>query len=165
MGSPGAELWASYEALADSNSLLTDVVTNGAIHIASDSVAQQLERSGLVATRSADGVGGTVDLARTARFGTFGSVDGAVSHLWFVVLDAVVGEDGTLGQTLLKVAADAAVYTPLFCVWFLGAFVVLEGRDWRSIPRVVHAEWLELFRGNLGFFLPITGVIYGNAPE
>ena len=162
MTSPGAELWAAYEALADSNSLLTDIVTNGAIHVASDSAAQQCERSGLVATRSgaADG-GGTVDIARTARFGTFGSVDGAVSHLWFVVLDAVVGEDGTLDQTLLKVAADAAIYTPLFCVWFLGAFVVLEGRDWRSIPRVVQTEWLELFRGNLGFFLPITGLIYG----
>ena len=63
-------------------------------------------------------------------------------------------------------ASDAFLYTPLFCVWFLAAFVLLENRgDFRLIPGVIKNEWFELFRGNLSFFLPITGLIYGYVPR
>lgn len=157
-----AQLWSMYQAAAESNGLATDVLTNGAIHVVSDSVAQATERTSLVAR--APSTRGP-DLARVGRFGAFGAADGAVSHGWFFALDAVVGESGTVAETLLKVAADQLVYTPLFCVWFLAAFVVLEGRDVRTIPRVLRTEWLELFRGNVGFFLPLTGIIYGYVPR
>ena len=88
----------------------------------------------------------------------FGAADGAASHAWFEALDTVAGEDGTFAQTALKVAADALVYTPIWCAWFLLAFAVLEGRQLRTIPAILRDEWLELFRGNLGFFLPLTGL-------
>ena len=181
----------------------------------SDSAAQQLER--------AQGGDGRWSIARVARLGFFGVPDGALSHIWFVVLDdvigPVVGDNGQL-QTFLKVVADGKKkklrpdsaspqrsplsrptlsdslysamvrgggcggggsmplasrrsdgrdrFSPVFnflplpyaaprCAWFLGAFVVLEGRDVRTIPRVIRNEWFELYRGNLGFFLPITG--------
>lgn len=154
-----ADAWAAYEAAADSNSLLTDILTCASINTISDSVAQSLERSlpnNAVAEQ---------DAQRTANFALFGLADGAVSHVWFEALDAVVGEDGTLMETLLKSAGDALVYTPLWCAWFLAAFVVLERRDVRTIPRVVSSEWLELFSGNLGFFLPLTFGIYGFVPR
>lgn len=77
----------------------------------------------------------------------------------------MVGESGTWSETLVKVAADQLVYTPLFCVWFLAAFVVLEGRPVATMPRVLREEWFELFRGNAGFFLPLTGLIYGYVPR
>ena len=157
MISPG-ELWAAYEAAADTNSLLTDIGTVCVLNTVSDTAAQ-LTESQLRAEA------GARDLMRTGRFFAFGVADGALSHVWFEVLDATVGDDGTVVQTLLKVAGDALVYTPLWCVWFLAAFVVLEGRPWRSIPAVIGGEWLELFRGNLGFFLPLTGLIYGFVPR
>jgi hypothetical protein len=149
--SPG-DLWAAYEAAADADSVLTDVVTAASINTVSDCTAQasQLRSSTLSAA----------DPARTARFCVFGAADGYVSHIWFEALDDVVGEDGSAAQTLLKVACDALVYTPLWCAWFLAAFVLLEGRAARSIPSVVTGEWLELYRGNVGFFLPLTGLIY-----
>ena len=144
-----ADLWASYEAAADSNSLLTDIWTSAIIHPVSDAAAQLTETQ-LRAKAPFDPV-------RNGRFLVYGAADGVLSHVWFEVLDGAVGTDGTLVQTLEKVAGDALVYTPLWCVWFLAAFAVLEGRPWRSIPSVISADWLELFRGNLGFFLPLTG--------
>ena len=152
-----ADLWAWYEAAADSNSLLTDMGTVCVLNSVSDAAAQLTEAQ-LRAKAAFDPV-------RTGRFVAFGLADGALSHAWFSLLDGAVGNDGTLVQTLEKVAGDALVYTPLWCVWFLAAFVLLEGRPWRSIPSVMGAEWLELFRGNLGFFLPLTGLIYGFVPR
>lgn len=157
-----ADLWSWYDAAADSDSLLTDILTSGTINTISDAVAQATERTPLVAREAPSG---GPDVARTSRFAAFGLADGALSHAWFVELDAVVGDDGTAMQTALKVVADQLVYTPLFCAWFLAAFVVLEGRDARTIPRVLRAEWLELFRGNAAFFLPLTGLIYGVVPR
>ena len=46
-----------------------------------------------------------------------------------------------------SVVLDQLVYTPLFCVWFLAAFVVLERRDVRTVPAVIRSEWFELYRG------------------
>ena len=158
-----AGLWSAYEAAAESDGLTTDIVTNGVIHIISDAVAQATERTSLVAREPIRS--GGPDFARTTRFAVFGAADGAVSHAWFLGLDAVVGESGSTFETFLKVVADQLVYTPLFCVWFLAAFVVLEGRAARSIPNVIRNEWFELYRGNAGFFLPLTGIIYGTVPR
>ena len=159
-----AQLWSVYEAAADSNSLATDMVTAGTINVMSDSIAQATEGTNPFASRATPTTGGP-DFRRIARFGSFGSVDGALSHLWFFALDAVVGEEGTITETILKVVADQLVYTPIFCAWFLAAFVLLEGRDVRSIPSVLRADWFELYRGNAGFFLPLTGLIYGFVPR
>ena len=35
----------------------------------------------------------------------------------------------------------------------------------RTIPRVLRTEWWELYRGNAGFFLPLTGLIYAYVPR
>lgn len=53
----------------------------------------------------------------------------------------------------------------IWCVWFLIAFVVLERKDVRTIPSVLRSQFGELYRGNLGFFLPLQGVIYGCVPR
>ena len=72
-----SNLWQMYESAAESNGLLTDVVTNGAIHCMSDIFAQATERTPLVVRAPSDPGG---EFARTARFGAFGAADGAVSH-------------------------------------------------------------------------------------
>ena len=33
-----------------------------------------------------------------------------------------------------------------------------------AAPRAVRSAWAELYRGNVGFFLPLTGLIYGFVP-
>jgi len=123
------------------------------------------------------------DAPRTQRLAMFGLADGVVSHAWFLGLDGIVGEGQGLADTLVKTAADSLVYTPLWCAWFLASMTLLEGEDdgsrtstifakkndlatkIGSIPSVWRSDWWQLLKGNLGFFLPITGAIYGVVPR
>merc|ERR1719329_1313847 len=49
---------------------------------------------------------------------------------------------------------------------------VLESSDWRAVPHslrrvpsIWRSDWLDLLRGNLGFFLPFTSLIYALVPR
>ena len=148
-----AEVWS-----VASDGLVVDMLTCACINTASDTLAQATERFQSSSAASFDG-------ARTQRLGSFGVADGGVSHVWFLALDGVVGEGQGMLETAVKTAADALVYTPLWCAWFLVAMALLEGRDLGSVPAIVRRDWLELFRGNLGFFLPLTSLIYGFVPR
>lgn len=108
MFAPVDSLWSAYEAAAESNSLLTDMLTCASVNTLGDSIAQLTEHSA-----EASGAALVQDMRRTARFGVFGIADGAVAHHWFQALDATVGEDGTVAQTLTKVGMDMALYTPV----------------------------------------------------
>lgn len=154
-----ARLWAEIDS-----GLLTDILTCGCINTASDTLAQLTER--------ADAPTGAFDAGRTRRLALFGLADGAVSHAWFLALDGMVGEGQGAVETLSKTAADAFLYTPLWCLWFLLAMAVLESSDWRAVPHslrrvpsIWRSDWLDLLRGNLGFFLPFTGLIYALVPR
>ena len=35
----------------------------------------------------------------------------------------------------------------------------------KSIPQVWKSDWIKLLKGNVGFFIPITGIIYGTVPR
>ena len=107
----------AWESAAASHGLALDMAACGSINCVADSVAQYVEDNGANV------------MARTARFGVFGFLDGAVAHGWFEWIDSVVGDSGTLSETALKVLGDAAVYTPLWCIWFLVAFALLERKD------------------------------------
>ena len=153
------EVWRAYEAAASSQPLAADMLTCATCGTIADSIAQFSERA------VGDASSMLTDVRRTARFGIFGFFDGAVAHGWFHALDAAVGDDGTTGQTLVKVAYDALLYTPCWCLWFITAFALLEGKSLRDIPRMVKNDFGELYQGNLGFFLPLTGIIYGVVPR
>ena len=69
-------------------------------------------------------------------------------------------------QIAEKVLLDATVYTPIWCAWFLlfmeGTKAVLKRREDEGKNKGTFGEtWLELYKGNLGFFLPLTSLIYG----
>ena len=164
---PLTGLWAAYEAAADSNSLLTDVLTGGCVTTLSDTLAQGTERAtrSEAATTHSGAAAARQDLVRTLRFSVFGLADGAASHGWYAGLDAAAGEAQGAAETALKVGADALVYTPVWCAWFLAAMTVLEARGLRAVLPAVRAGLPELYRGNLGFFLPLTGLIYGFVPR
>ena len=95
-------LWTMYEAMADANSLWTDVATSSALNVASDSIAQAAERTPLVRRTPLFPSSTGLDVERVVRFGAFGAADGAVSHAWFAALDSVVGDDGTLTETCVR---------------------------------------------------------------
>ena len=164
----------SYEYAVENYGVATDILTSGCINTASDTLAQLREQGGSGAALNSTSTTrrSKFDSVRTLRLATFGLLDGAVSHVWFVGLDGLVGDGQGLVDTLVKTAADTFVYTPVWCAWFLATMAVLEsptvgevtGRV-RSIPEIWREEWGELLRGNIGFFLPITGFIYGLVPR
>ena len=82
-GSSPSDFWTAYQHVAASNSLATDILTNGAIHVVSDTLAQLTERTSLAPRVSNDGPDDGPDFQRNLRFGSFGAADGAVSHLWY----------------------------------------------------------------------------------
>ena len=186
----------SYQSAAENAGLLTDVLTVGSINTASDTIAQLLsinteqnlennqnkdnsQQSKNNLSLLEDPIKPSYDTARTLRLSLFGLADGAVSHIWFLALDSVVGEGQGLFDTLLKTAADAFVYTPLWCAWFLAFMTIIEpnpesifinsddsiSNRFQSVFNVWSSDWFELFQGNLGFFLPLTSLIYGFVPR
>lgn len=142
--------------------LVSDCLTCAIINAASDSLAQR-------SSPPSDSPFSALDLNRTATYVTFGLFDGGLSHVWFTGLDAAVGADqSSLPQLGCKVALDAALYTPLWCVWFLAYMSVASSYGVASfidilsdVRKTLKESWLELYRGNLGFFLPLTALIYG----
>ena len=154
------DLLQLYESAEASNSLLTDMVTASFLNTMSDSLAQATVKSS-----------GWPDGMRTARFSIFGFMDGAMSHAWFGLLYAVLGDGAGLeGQAkvidiLLKQFAEALVYTPYWALWFLCAFSLLEGRTFQEIPQIVREKWRELFVGTAGFFFPVTLYMYACVPQ
>mmetsp|Transcript_27378 Transcript_27378/g.41441 ORF Transcript_27378/g.41441 Transcript_27378/m.41441 type:complete len:307 (+) Transcript_27378:77-997(+) len=176
------DLARAYESAAESAGLKTDILTGGTINAISDTFAQciAVDNEGSYEKQRKSALDTTLDFAydsaRTLRLSLFGLFDGAVSHLWFLALDLMVGQGQGLFDTVLKTVADASVYTPLWCLWFLAFMTMMKPHTnselhdsmalrFQSIFDVWKSDWLELFRGNLGFFLPLSGLIYGFVPR
>ena len=67
-----------------------------------------------------------IDLERTKRFALFGFFDGAFGHTWFILLDQfITGTDNI--NIVQKIVADAVIFTPLWCIWFLVLMGIFEG--------------------------------------
>ena len=183
-------LFRAYQTAAENSGLLTDIFTSGAINTLSDSLAQRIEVDDAATINpSVDGSSvfrNNFDVYRTMRLVLFGLADGAVSHGWFVGLDQVFGDGDELMDAVVKTFADISVYTPLWCAWFLAAMTILEAvvvpqspllsdgtvsnntlvvAGMKSIPQVWKSDWIKLLKGNVGFFIPITGIIYGTVPR
>ena len=139
-------------AVGDNDMLLRDMVTVFGTTTLSDSIAQTTERLG---NRN------PIDKARLLRFATFGFFDGAVGHSWFIALDSVIRGSGNV-QVIEKIALDTLVYTPLWCLWFVVAQSLLK-RNYDVISSVRN-EWRELAWLDLGFFLPLSCIVYSIVP-
>ena len=127
-----------------------DVVGDGAkaccLYLASDAVAQWFQGK--------EDAGEQVDFRRLCRYGSFGFLDGCASHVWFVKLDEITD------STALKVCADLALFTPVWCAGFL-SFMALTSA---GAPRVSAADWRDLYLGNVAAWLPANVAIYGAVP-
>ena len=139
-------------AVGDNDMLLRDMVTVFGTTTLSDAIAQTTER---VSSRAA------IDRTRLLRFATFGFFDGAVGHSWFIALDNVIKGTGNV-QVIEKIALDTLIYTPLWCLWFVVAQSLLK-RNFDVITSVRN-EWRELAWLDLGFFLPLSCIVYSVVP-
>ncbi|CAE7758942.1 MKK1 [Symbiodinium necroappetens] len=149
--------WQGYESLLDSQGLATDVATAAVLNSASDVVAQlsEMQRED----------GRVIRAERALRYAAFGSMDGCAGHYWFTVLDTTLPRSGDdVVDTVAKVLADSAVYTPCWCVAFLFVMAVLEGRGPRTGVLEVRRDFWSLLKGNYGITLPFVALIYGLAP-
>eukprot|EP00587_Corethron_hystrix_P010079 CAMPEP_0113309792 /NCGR_PEP_ID=MMETSP0010_2-20120614/7691_1 /TAXON_ID=216773 ORGANISM="Corethron hystrix, Strain 308" /NCGR_SAMPLE_ID=MMETSP0010_2 /ASSEMBLY_ACC=CAM_ASM_000155 /LENGTH=233 /DNA_ID=CAMNT_0000165109 /DNA_START=11 /DNA_END=709 /DNA_ORIENTATION=- /assembly_acc=CAM_ASM_000155 len=171
-----------YKSAAAHNGLLTDMLTCCSIYTSSDLIAQMLNKKEkekeakdeyeffekiIVKEESKDNdqlsnsswssstgiINSSYDSMRTFRLASFGLVDGAISHAWFLALDSLVGEGQGLADTLLKTLGDALVYTPLWCAWFLAFMTTTEpsknilgendsiASRIQSIPKIWGTDW------------------------
>ncbi|CAE7704318.1 Pxmp2 [Symbiodinium sp. CCMP2592] len=149
--------WQGYESLLDSQGLATDVATAAVLNSASDVVAQlsEMQRED----------GRVIRAERALRYAAFGSMDGCAGHYWFTFLDTMLPRSGDdVLDTVAKVLADSAVYTPCWCVAFLLVMAVLEGRGPQAGVLEVRRDFWSLLKGNYGITLPFVALIYGLAP-
>mmetsp|Transcript_42378 Transcript_42378/g.79010 ORF Transcript_42378/g.79010 Transcript_42378/m.79010 type:complete len:277 (+) Transcript_42378:36-866(+) len=144
-----------YENLLETQSLGTDVATAAFLNSASDTVAQLSEMR-------QDGK--SFSAARSLRYGMFGSMDGFAGHYWFQALDAAPKSGIEVVDTLSKVLADSALYTPCWCVLFLFVMAIFEGRGAEAGLAEVRRDFWDLLKGNYGITLPFVALIYGLAP-
>jgi hypothetical protein len=152
--------------------LLPDMCTCACINTISDILAQQrspvdpsiLLNSGSSILNSTLLTSLPLDLSRTQNYLRFGLFDGALSHYWFTTLDSTLSPlPPTVPILPLQVSLDAFLYTPLWCVWYL-TYISITTPSSPSPLDSLRQSWLELYRGNLGFFLPLTCLIYAFVP-
>lgn len=165
-----------YHQVLENNGLLTDMTTVLLSNTVSDCIAQYTEKQkvidvSLLSTADLPVEPTTFDsslnlnIERVVRFAIFGFFDGAVGHNWFIALDQVIkGTDGI--SVVYKVIADTVVFTPCWVAWFLLAMGLLEGNLQKKIStKKLQTEYKELLFIDLGFFLPLSTVVYSVVPR
>ena len=155
--------------------LLTDSALGAACYWVSDELAQRLaRRTHATETAEACELPTSVDFVefvrddrRRARYVAFGAVDGATAYVWYDWVDWVVPDDPSRAEyvtTALKVAVDAAVYNPLWAVFFIAAMGAMSAHDSQKIVEDVKRDWRELYVNNCTFWVPMDFIIYGVTP-
>eukprot|EP01036_Dinobryon_divergens_P036140 gene36140-46988_t len=149
----------TYQSIMANNGLLADMVTVLGTTSLSDFIAQSTEKSQSLLANNA--LPTRFDSNRLLRFTIFGFLDGAVGHGWFQLLDQVINGNGGI-FVVEKIAADSLIYTPVWCFWFVSAMSVLKGNF--DITQALKSEWKELLWIDLGFFLPLSCIVYSVVP-
>jgi len=165
-----------YHQVLENNGLLTDMTTVFISNTVSDCIAQYTEKQKVidVSVLSADASpletisdesNSGFNVGRVIRFAIFGFFDGAVGHNWFIALDQVIqGTDGI--SIVYKVIADTLVFTPVWVAWFLFAMGLLEGNLQKKVTtNKLQSEYKELLYIDVGFFLPLSTVVYSIVPR
>lgn len=159
-------IWKSCEDLLISQGLLNDAVVMGATATIGDLIAQFTQ--GISDGNAKDFTRlrflSSMDLSRVQKYGVFGIADGVISHTWVYTLASLFQGQSYL-DTLYSIFADSLFYTPLWCVWFLGAMATLEKKCLISFfANSFHTEWQSLVKISLGFYVPLNCVIYSSVP-
>lgn len=150
---------SSFKEIMESNGYLADMLTVFGTTTLSDFIAQTAERS--QQALKADGIPFVFDAARLKRFALFGFFDGAVGHTWFQLLDKyITGSDTT--AIIQKVIADTSLFTPFWCLWFVIGMAIIK-RNFDFVG-ALKSEYKELLAIDVGFFLPLSCIVYSVVP-
>ncbi|CAI5477791.1 unnamed protein product, partial [Closterium sp. Yama58-4] len=97
--------------------------------------------------------GHSVDARRAATISLLGLLlVGPTLHVWYSVLFRMVTVQGTPG-TLIRLALDQLLFSPLFIATFFSSLLTLEGRP-AAIPDVLKQEWAKAVVANWKVWIP-----------
>ncbi|KAI9015358.1 hypothetical protein DFJ74DRAFT_679871 [Hyaloraphidium curvatum] len=141
-------LWANYLVLLDAHPLRTKALTAAAIAATGDVCAQIIEHRRKARATARAGAWHW-DRRRTARLGFYGlAVGGPITHLWYLVLEAIYGASATLRSSLAKMATDQIVAAPAFTAAFFAVNAGLEGKGTREIGERVRRDLWGTLKAN-----------------
>ncbi|CAI7859997.1 unnamed protein product [Closterium sp. NIES-53] len=94
-----------------------------------------------------------VDARRAATISLLGLLlVGPTLHVWYSLLFRMVTVQGTPG-TLIRLALDQLLFSPLFIATFFSSLLTLEGRP-AAIPDVLKQEWAKAVVANWKVWIP-----------
>lgn len=152
-----------------SEGIITDTLTLGTISTAGDFVAQFAQKQSLISRFPPDllSQGHTIisslDVERTQRFAVFGLFDGIITHSWYFSLNNFV-QGSDFNAIAQKVMADALIYQPIWCLYFLLLMTYFEKKSIDTVFDTLKADWWELFANSSWFYVPLSCFVYGFVP-
>ena len=145
-------LWARYNALLDTQPLLTKALTSLTGFTVGDILAQSfIEQDGK-----------PYDIMRTVRLGSFGFLlHGTTGHYFYGFLDSKL--PGTKPVTVAtKVAIDQTMWNPIFGCMFFGYLNLMEGKSFDTYVNKLKADLKTAVMGSWAVWVPGTSPLISN---
>jgi protein Mpv17 len=157
-------IWAAYNAMLESQPLLTKALTSLTGFTVGDILAQCfIEQDGK-----------PYDINRTIRLGSFGFLlHGTTGHYFYGFLDSKL--PGTKPITVAtKVAIDQTIWNPIFGCMFFGYLNFMEGKSFEDYKNKLKADlktavmgswvvWVPAHTINFAFIPPSQRLLYINS--
>lgn len=109
------------------------------------------------------------DADRTKRYFLFALGDGLVCHYWFIILDYMISSafssSSNVVEMVERIVADRILYTPIWYVYFITCFVLLENRGVRNIIPTIKKDWNSLYLLDMKFYFPLSILVYTVVPD
>ena len=148
-----AGLWARYNALLDSQPLLTKALTSLTGFSVGDILAQKfIEDSDK-----------PYDVMRTIRMGSFGFfIHGTTGHYFYGFLDSKL--PGTKPVTVAtKVLIDQTIWNPIFGCMFFGYLNLCEGKSWDEYVQKLKSDLKTAVMGSWAVWVPAHTIVSAKA--
>jgi peroxisomal membrane protein 2 len=145
IGESLSNAWASYNDALEANPLLVKSVTASFILGAADLAGQTIEQK----QRGDEDT--NIDIARVARFATFGLVLQAPwNHFYYQLLDGALPPtpDPWTETTAVKTFIDQFVQAPIFTVLIFGFLGFLDGKNAQDIKQQLDDDYKDTMFAN-----------------
>ena len=147
-------LWARYNAMLDSQPLLTKALTSLTGFTVGDVLAQSFVEGG----------DKPYDIMRTVRMGSFGFLlHGTTGHYFYGFLDSKL--PGTAPMTVAtKVAIDQTIWNPIFGCMFFGYLNIMEGKSVDDYVKKIKADLKTAVMGSWAVWVPAHTINFAFIP-
>ena len=177
-------MWRAYRGLLTSHPLFTKSTTSAALMSTADACCQTYERETAAALIDNNGTGCNMqdgcptyvsytsadhveanrqmllhDWTRTCHVAVTGLLfAGPISHAWYGLLEKVVRVQHQTLAVALKLALDAAIFSPIAVAGYFSMRTFLEGGGVDGIVRKLRLKWLSALQASWSFW-PAANVI------